>query len=134
MKSYSPPTGGRYGKVRLDFNENTVGCSPRVLRLLKSRLGRDFLAVYPEYEKPLQTMADFFGVKSGQILFTNGTDEAIHLMVNTYVNEGEEVVIPSPTYAMYQFYAELGGATVQLIPYRENLAFPLEEMVSAITA
>ena len=30
MAPYSPPTGGRADKLRLDFNENTVGCSPRV--------------------------------------------------------------------------------------------------------
>ena len=31
MAPYSPPTAGRAGKLRLDFNENTVGCSPRVI-------------------------------------------------------------------------------------------------------
>ncbi len=35
MAPYSPPTAGRAGKLRLDFNENTVGCSPRVLAALK---------------------------------------------------------------------------------------------------
>ena len=134
MKPYSPPTSDRYGKVRLDFNENTVGCSPRVARVLKSRVARDFLAVYPEYEKARQKMAGFFGVKSDRILFTNGTDEAIHLLVSTYVDDGGEVVIPSPTYAMFRFYAELAGAALRLIPYRKDLAFPLEEMLSAITA
>jgi len=38
MAPYSPPTGGRAGKLRLDFNENTVGCSPRVIEALKQRL------------------------------------------------------------------------------------------------
>ena len=134
MKPYSPPTSDRYGKVRLDFNENTVGCSPLVARVLRSRVAPDFLAVYPEYEKARQKMAAFFGVNAGQFLFTNGTDEAIHLLVSTYVDEGGEVVIPSPSYAMFRFYAELAGATLRLVSYRNDLAFPLEEMLSAITA
>ena len=134
MKPYSPPTSDRYGKVRLDFNENTVGCSPRVAQALRSRVGRDFLAVYPEYEKARQKMAEFFGVKPDRILFTNGTDEAIHLLASTYVDDGGEVVIPSPTYAMFRFYAELAGAALRLIPFRKDLTFPLEEMLSAITA
>ena len=36
MAPYSPPTGGRAGKLRLDFNENTVGCSPRVIDALQN--------------------------------------------------------------------------------------------------
>lgn len=35
MAPYSPPTAGREGKLRLDFNENTVGCSPAVIEFLK---------------------------------------------------------------------------------------------------
>ena len=49
MAPYSPPTAGRADKLRLDFNENTVGCSPRVIAALKDRLHTDSLAVYPEY-------------------------------------------------------------------------------------
>jgi histidinol-phosphate aminotransferase len=47
MAPYSPPTAGRAGKLRLDFNENTVGCSPRVIEFLKQRLDAGGLAVYP---------------------------------------------------------------------------------------
>ena len=49
MAPYSPPTGGRAGKLRLDFNENTVGCSPRVIEALRERLDASALTVYPEY-------------------------------------------------------------------------------------
>jgi hypothetical protein len=38
MAPYSPPTGGRANKLRLDFNENTVGCSPAVIAALKQHL------------------------------------------------------------------------------------------------
>ena len=47
MAPYSPPTAGRADKLRLDFNENTVGCSPRVVKALKERLDAGRLAVYP---------------------------------------------------------------------------------------
>ena len=47
MAPYSPPTGGRAGKLRLDFNENTVGCSPRVIEALRTQIAPAELAVYP---------------------------------------------------------------------------------------
>lgn len=133
MAPYSPPTHGRAGKLRLDFNENTVGCSPRVIEFLKNRLNADELAVYPEYVEAKQDLAAFFGVAPEQLLLTNGTDEAIQLIVNTYVDDGDEVVVLRPSYAMYRFYAEVAGARIREIDYRPaDLAFPMAELLEAI--
>ena len=93
MAPYSPPTAGREGKLRLDFNENTVGCSPRVLRALKRCTTRERLAVYPEYGQAREKLAAFFGVSPPELLLTNGTDEAIQVLVNTYVDDGAPVLL-----------------------------------------
>ena len=109
MAPYSPPTAGRAGKLRLDFNENTVGCSPRVIEALSGALDAASLAVYPEYGEAKQAMASYFGVRPEQFVFTNGTDEAIQVFINTYVDDGQEVLLLKPAYAMYRFYARSGG-------------------------
>lgn len=133
MAPYSPPTAGRADKLRLDFNENTVGCSPRVLESLRQCLTENQLAVYPEYGEARQDLATFFGVRPEELLFTNGTDEAIQVLVNTYVDDGDEVLLLKPAYAMYRFYADLAGASIREIPYRpDDLAFPLPELLDAI--
>ncbi len=134
MAPYSPPTAGREGKLRLDFNENTVGCSPQVLRSLKRALSREKLAVYPEYGETRQRVAAFFGVPAGQLLFTNGTDEAIQVLINTYVDDGDRLLLLAPSYAMYRFYAEVAGAEIAEVGYRPaDLAFPLEELLEVLT-
>src|SRR5258705_2818305 len=84
MAPYSPPTGGRADKLRLDFNENTVGCSPRVIAALKDGLHAASLAVYPEYSAAKEAIARYFRVRPEQFVFTNGTDEAIQVFINTY--------------------------------------------------
>lgn len=133
MEPYSPPTGGRSGKMRLDFNENTVGCSPKVIELLKSRLDESRLAVYPEYTDAKRELAAYFNVPEEQMLLTNGTDEAIQVLVNTYVDDGDDVVILKPSYAMYRFYASVAGAHILDLDYRaDTLAFPLEELLELI--
>jgi histidinol-phosphate aminotransferase len=133
MAPYSPPTAGRAGKLRLDFNENTVGCSPRVIEYLKSRLDQSDLATYPEYEQARRDLAAFFRVDERELLLTNGTDEAIQVLVNAYVDDGDDVLLLRPSYAMYRFYAELAGACVREVPYRfGDLSFPLEEMLDAL--
>src|ERR1700681_3553549 len=83
MAPYSPPTAGRAGKLRLDFNENTVGASPRVLEYLRENLTEAQLSIYPEYGETKHELADFFGVEPDDFVLTNGTDEAIQVLINT---------------------------------------------------
>jgi histidinol-phosphate aminotransferase len=133
MTPYSPPTGGRADKLRLDFNENTVGCSPTVAEFLRTHVSDDLLAIYPEYEAAKRELAGHFAVRESEMLLTNGTDEAIQVLINTFVDDGDEVIILQPSYAMYRFYAELGGAAIREVRYRdESLGFPLEELLDAI--
>jgi len=133
MAPYSPPTGGRAGKLRLDFNENTVGCSERVIERLRAALSAEGLSVYPEYSEVKAALAAHFRVDPGQFILTNGTDEAIQVLINTYVDDGDEVIVLHPAYAMYRFYAQVAGASIREIPYRgERLEFPLEELLAAI--
>jgi len=134
MAPYSPPTAGRAGKLRLDFNENTVGCSPRVISRLRECLNADGLAVYPEYGEAKREIAAHFRTAPEHFLFTNGTDEAIQILINTYVDDGQEVLVLRPAYAMYRFYAEVAGAKVREIDYqRPAMDFPLNEVLDAIT-
>ena len=63
------------------------------------------VAMYPEYSSARDIFSSFFEVDSAQLAITNGTDEAIQLLINTYMDAGDELVITSPSYAMYRFYA-----------------------------
>jgi len=133
MAPYSPPSGGRAEKLRLDFNENTVGCSPKVIEYLAQRLTASQLSIYPEYADAMRELAAFFGVEQSEFILTNGTDEAIQVMINTFVDDGDEVITLKPSYAMYRFYAELAGTEVKELEFPADLSFPLEELLRAIT-
>jgi histidinol-phosphate aminotransferase len=134
MAPYNPPTAGRANRLRLDFNENTVGCSPAVIDHLRQCLTAEGLAVYPEYGDAKAEIAAYFRVKPEQLLFTNGTDEAIQLLINTYVDDGNEVLLLKPAYAMYRFYAEVAGAAIREVEYeRGTYEFPLDRLLKAIT-
>ncbi len=113
MAPYKPPSEGRAGKLRLDFNENTLGASPVVVEALRNAITAADLTIYPEYSQARPKLAAHFAVSPEEILLTNGTDEAIQVLVNTFVNEGDAVYVPEPTYAMYRFYSELAGARVR---------------------
>ncbi len=132
LSSYHPPLAGRDG-LRLDFNENTVGCSPRVLERLR-QLGPEQLASYPEREPVEATVAEFLGLAAPELLLTNGVDEAIHLLCQTYLEAGDEALIVVPTYSMYRIYMMSAGAQVSGVPAGEGFHFPTDDLCDRITA
>ena len=133
MAPYHPPTGGRSGKLRLDFNENTVGCSPKVIEAIQQYLTADHLTVYPEYVEAMADLAAHFKVDQSELAMTNGTDEAIQVLVNTYIDDGDDVLLMRPSYAMYRFYVEVAGGSVRELEYRtDDLAFPTDKFLDAL--
>lgn len=132
LTSYHPPLAGRTG-LRLDFNENTVGCSPRVLERLR-QISSDDLARYPERNAAEDRLANFLGVTADQVLLTNGVDEAIHLLCQTYLGPGDEALIVVPTYSMYRIYMMAAGAGVTEIPAGKNFQFPTAEVLRRISS
>lgn len=128
---YHPPLAGRDG-LRLDFNENTVGCSPRVLDRLR-QISFEDLARYPEKACAEAKMAEFLGVDASELLLTNGTDEAIHLLCQTYLEAGDQGLIMVPTYSMYRIYMVATGANVACVPMGPNFEFPFGALRDVVT-
>ncbi|HIH37639.1 TPA: histidinol-phosphate transaminase [Candidatus Woesearchaeota archaeon] len=131
-KPYSPPLEGRRGKLRLDFNESTIGCSPKVIEALR-RLSVEEIATYPEYGTAKKRFAEFFDVSIDSLLMTNGADEAIDIVMRTFVDNGEEVILPSPTFSMFRLAASLVGANIREVLYNTDLSFPTEQVLCTIT-
>src|ERR1700752_4318737 len=130
-KTYEAPAEGRWGKIRLDFNENTTGCSGAALAALR-RLGGKELAMYPEYAAPAKIFARYFGVKADEFLLTNGGDDALRVFFDTFVEPGSHILICEPTFPMYRYYAEIAGARIEVCRYDAQQRFPLNESLSAL--
>ena len=134
LHAYSAPLEGRRGLLRLDFNENTVGPSPRVVEALRA-IPADHIAIYPEYDglrdavvaslqRPLQPQ---------QVGLFNGVDAAIHAVFHAYGDRGETLLTTSPTFGYYTPCAQMQGMAIEAIPYEgEAFAFPLEAIRSAL--
>lgn len=131
MKDYHPPLGDRRG-IRLDFNENTFACSPKVLETL-GRVSRAELTMYPEREHVERIAAAHLGLDPAQVLLTNGVDEAIHVLCQTYLAEGDEMLLPVPTYSMYGVYASGTEARLTEVLADATFRFPLDALLRKIT-
>jgi histidinol-phosphate aminotransferase len=130
-RTYEAPAEGRSDKVRLDFNENTAGCSPAVRRAL-AKLTSKQLAMYPEYQAPTQRLARYFRVRPEELLLANGGDDALRVFFDTFVEPGTSILICEPTFPMYRYYAEIYGARIVVLRYGSQMEFPLKEVVTAL--
>ena len=131
MKEYHPPLGNR-DAMRLDFNENTIACSPNVKEVL-GRISAGALTRYPEREPVERIVAEHLGVAAEQLVLTNGVDEAIHVLFETFLEDGDELLLPVPTYTMYEVYASATDARAVTVQAAEDLQFPFERLLNAIT-
>jgi histidinol-phosphate aminotransferase len=133
MREYHSPLSSPATELRLDMNESTTGCSPRVLAKLNTMDART-LAQYPRREAGEKLVADFLGVAPQQLLLTNGADEGIDLLCRAYLELQDEIVIVVPTFAMYEVFAQMENAKVIRVPIGPEFSFPTERVLSAMTS
>jgi len=131
MKEYHPPLGDR-NTMRLDFNENTVACSPKVREVL-GRISAGSLTRYPERTPVEAIVAAHLGLQAPQVALTNGVDEAIHVLFEAFLEGGDELLLPVPTYTMYEIYASSTDARAVAVQAADDLKFPFERLLAAIT-
>ena len=122
--------------LRLHLNENTAGCSPRVLAALHG-ITREQAACYPDYDQVTRACADRFGVASDQILLTNGLDEAV-LGISIAALRRDSHLVPEaivivPAFDMYPACADSAGGRVVEVSTGDNFEFPIGSVLEALT-
>jgi histidinol-phosphate aminotransferase len=135
LTAYSAPLEGRRGLLRLDFNENTIGPSPRVVEAIRA-IPADHYAIYPEYDglrEAVVTSLGGRGLSPAHIGLFNGVDGAIHAIFHAFGAPGERLLTTIPTFGYYTPCARMQGMAIEAIPYRlPDFAFPFEEIRSAL--
>src|SRR5204863_4100040 len=138
LKSHYEKPAEMYDGLRLHQNENTEGCSPRVLEAL-ARLTRENLGFYPPYSAATDAAARYLGVTPDRVALVNGLDEGIMGAAIAYLRPAAgsgvvpEAVVPEPAFEIFRFdTAVAGGRLVQVMP-KPDFVFALDEVLAAIT-
>ena len=141
LKAYSAPLEGRRNLLRLDFNENTLGPSPRVVETIRA-FPADQIAIYPEYDGLREALiANLASSSAGlahaltpaQVGVFNGVDAAIHAVIHAYGAAGDTLLTTSPTFGYYAPCAGMQGMALEAVPHElPGFAFPLEAIRAAL--
>lgn len=130
MKAYVPPLEGRRSgtSLLLDFNERTIPPSQEVVKALQDFAQNGLLQVYPEYGPVTDEMAKFLKIEKSYLMLANGSDNAIDTIMRCYLDNGDKVLIPQPSFTMFAHSANLQGAQVVSATYTRDKGYPLEEV------
>jgi histidinol-phosphate aminotransferase len=111
--------------IKLDGNENPYGPSPRALAALADYRRYH---IYPDPEHILlrEAIQDYIGVDKAHIMFGNGSDELIDLIMRLFLGPGDAIINCPPTFGMYSFDAALCGAGVVPVPRRADFSLNVE--------
>lgn len=120
--------------VRLNWNENLFGPLPGVLE--ETSAGLDLAWTYPEdsYEEFRFALADWVGADPAQIVPGHGIQALTITLVSAFIEPGDAVVIPSPTYGLYAQVCRGAGAAVHRVRAGPSLAIDLEAVAASATA
>lgn len=127
------PDQGRYSYLRYDMNENPEGLPEDFLNEVLAELTPEFFSTYPEPDRFLTKYAQFVGVPRDCVTATNGTDQAIRYLLQTFCEKGHEVVTVSPSFEMYWVNCNILGLKHVPVPYEDDFSFDIEKLISAIT-
>ena len=132
LQGYPDPGPG----LRLHLNENTGGCSPKVLEAIRRVDPRD-VSTYPSYPELIRACARHFNVDPEWILLTNGLDEGILMAAVGHIARARvhdaETIVPLPAFDPYPNATAAVGATAIRIPAEPGYVFQTDAVLRAVT-
>jgi histidinol-phosphate aminotransferase len=135
MNKYQKPAE-LYEGLRLHQNENTAGCSRKVLDALAS-LRADEVGFYPPYEAATRACAEYMGVEPDHLSLLNGLDEGIMATAIGYLRPSggaaPEAIIPDPAFEIFAIDTEVAGGIAARVAPNPDFSFPLDRVLGAIT-
>lgn len=126
------PKQGRYNYLRYDMNENPEGLPQAFVDEVLAEITPQFLSTYPEPGRFLAKYADYIGVSTDCVTATNGTDQAIRYLLQTFCAKGHEVVTVSPSFEMYWVNCSILGLKHVPVPYNDDFSFDMNNLIQTI--
>ncbi|MCP4692312.1 MAG: aminotransferase class I/II-fold pyridoxal phosphate-dependent enzyme [Desulfobacterales bacterium] len=133
MPIYSPPWSrlDRTKYLRFDLNENSDAPAENVIAALKRYIDERRIQMYPEYVDFLPKLAEYAGVGEENLILTNGSDNAIDIILRAFLGPGDVMAIAQPGFPIFEQVAGVIGAETRGVPYKEDLSFPYDDFVRA---
>ncbi|MDR1514987.1 MAG: aminotransferase class I/II-fold pyridoxal phosphate-dependent enzyme [Synergistaceae bacterium] len=138
LEGYSPgPPPESEDTVFLGANENCFGTPPAVLRTLRSFLaGKTDVHRYPDVtcSRLRDALSQKHRLPPGYFIVGNGLDDIINTLALTFLEAGDEVIVPAAAFVVYSSSARMMGAVPVFIPMKSDLSIDTDAIADAVTS
>ena len=126
-----------YGETRkdylkLDMNENPDGLPDKVIKDIFNSITIEDISMYPETNELVTKLADSLNYKKDNICLTNGSDDAIRIIMQAFGKDGSEFVSAAPTFEMYSVYSKMYGLNIKSANFNKDFTLDIEEILTLI--
>jgi histidinol-phosphate aminotransferase len=134
MSGYTPGEQPKRGEtvIKLNTNENPYSPSPRVLDVFRN-VDADDLRRYPDPVANAfrDAAAALYGVSREQIIAGNGSDDILNIVLRAYLDPGDVLAYPDPTYSLYPVLAGLQDAKVAPVAWESGWKLPVDALLAS---
>ncbi len=119
--------------IKMASNENPAGPSPKAIAAIQGML--QDLHRYPDgaAQDLRSAIASHVRLPETAVFVGNGSDEVIKMIAETFLQPGDELLVPFPSFSQYDFGAQIMGATVVPVPLRSAFEYDLDLMREHVT-
>jgi len=124
------------GAIKLSSNENPLGTSGQVITEIIEKIesGELDLSLYPwegDEAELKSAIAAYLEVEEDRIVIGAGIDGVLDTLVRIFMGEGDEGVIPIPTFSLYESLIKIAGGTPRYVKREKDFSISLDELISA---
>jgi len=124
------------GSIKLSSNENPLGPSPKVLTEILDSIkeGELPLSVYPwERTEELlrERLAVYTGMEKENIVIGAGVDGVLDTLVKIFIADGDEAIIPVPTFSLYESLVKIAGGKPKYLTRESDFSISVKDLISA---
>lgn len=118
--------------IQLHRNTRPEYYEKNIIEKIKHELPLQELSRYPDIDSFFKILSEFIQIAPANILLTSGIDGAIKTIMETFLSSGSTAAILTPTYKMYEVYAEKFGVELIKIQSKQDLTIDINEILKAI--
>jgi len=118
--------------VRMDTSTNVLGPNP-VLREVLADCAEMDLNQYPApYSDGLrEVLAETYGLKADNFVVGNGSDEVLDIIFKTFMEAGQTVVAPYPSYSLHGFFVQINSGEFRTVDLQPGFRLDADALLKA---
>lgn len=117
VHEYAKKDGQRFF-ANLSLNINPFGTSKKVMEKLRKIEESKIYNYYSENNDLIESLADYIGCGTENVMLGDGCDGCLQMIANTFIERGDSVIIPTPTFHRYEFHTLAMGGVPKFVPMR----------------